>query len=287
MTPTPSSVLHALTGDLILGAFFSSTKDKEREAERVRRRPSHRALTDGTLDVLRAHLLAHVGLDADAAVDQAVEDVASGAPFLLRGPVGTGARRLARTIHDTGPQRGNVRIVGPGPECLLAHAQGATVYLDLETLPPLPAPYARRLFDPARGLRVIFAAPDERRARAALDHLRDRVRTIALAPLGPRRDEAPYLVQLFWATSLRSTRRVEELGVAALAAYAWPRNLDELFDQAVRLLAYLEHGGLRPAAAALDLAHQTLAEHFARIGFPVLAQADRELPLRPRRRRAA
>jgi len=27
-----------LIGDLVLGAFFSSTKDKEREAERVRRR---------------------------------------------------------------------------------------------------------------------------------------------------------------------------------------------------------------------------------------------------------
>lgn len=247
-------------------------------------------VTDGTLDVLRAHVLCHVGLDDVAAVDQAMDDIASGTPLLLRGPVGTGARRLARYVHATSPQRANPRIVGPAPACLLKYAQGTTVYLDLTDLPALPARYAARLLDPASGLRVIFAAPDERRARACLDHLRDRVRTVALVPLARRREEAPYLMQLYWATALRSTRRVDELGEAggrALAKYAWPRNLDELFDHSVRLLGYLEHGGLRAAAAALGIAHQTLHDHFARIGFPVLDQAERELPLRPRKRRAA
>lgn len=36
-----------------------------------------------------------------------------------------------------------------------------------------------------------------------------------------------------------------------------------------RLLAYLEHGKLREAAASLGIAHQTLADHFGRIGFKV------------------
>ena len=105
-------------------------------------------VTDGTLDVLRAHLLCHVGLDDTAAVDQAMEDIASGAPLLLRGPIGTGARRLARLIHDTSPQRANPHIVGAAPVCLLAHAQGATVYLDLSALPPLLSHYAARLSRP-------------------------------------------------------------------------------------------------------------------------------------------
>ena len=227
-------------------------------------------VTDGTLDVLRAHLLCHVGLDDTAAVDQAMEDIASGAPLLLRGPIGTGARRLARLIHDTSPQRANPHIVGAAPVCLLAHAQGATVYLDLSALPPLLSHYAARLLAPSSGLRVIFAALDERRALTHLDHLRDRVRTVPLAPLAQRRDEVPYLMQLHWATALRSSRRVDELGPAglrALISHAWPRNLDELFAQSVRLHALLEHGSVRLAAAALGVTRQTLDDHLARLGF--------------------
>ena len=227
-------------------------------------------VTDGTLDVLRAHLLCHVGLDDPAAVDQAMEDIASGAPLLLRGPAGTGARRLARLIHDTSPQRANPHIVGAAPVCLLAHAQGATVYLDLSALPPIPSRNAARLLAPASELRVIFAALDERRALTHLDHLRHRVRTVPLVPLAQRRDEVPYLMQLHWATALRSSRRVDELGPAglrALTSHAWPRNLDELFAQSVRLHALLEHGSVRKAAAALGITRQTLDDHLARLGF--------------------
>jgi transcriptional regulator with AAA-type ATPase domain len=107
-------------------------------------------------------------------------------------------------------------------------------------------------FDP---ITTIFAAPDERKARACLDHYRDRLRTIELMPLARRRDDVPHLLQFEWATELGTVEAVESLGakaVHALTAYDWPHNLEELIDHAPRLLAYHQHGGLRPAAAAAD-----------------------------------
>lgn len=78
------------------------------------------------------------------------------------------------------------------------------------------------------------------------------------------------LLALVWRDELRTGRRVDELArIDEIVSYDWPGGLHELREHAPRLLAYLEHGGLRPAARALGIAHQTLAEHFWRIGFPV------------------
>lgn len=238
--------------------------------------------TDPYLEALRAHLACHLGLLRDAAIDDALASVASGDPLLLLGPSGTGARRLAAVIHATSPHRNNPRITGLSPLYLLNHAHGATVFIDVDRLPALSARYVATLFDRARGLRLVFAATDERRARTCLDHYRDGLRTIPLVPLAHRLDDVPHLVQFHWATECASDHTVSELGPAALRAlttYIWPRNLDELFDQSPRILAYHQHGGVRRAAAALGIAHQTLAQHLARIDFPILGQAEREPPL--------
>ena len=129
----------------------------------------------------------------------------------------------------------------------------------------------------SRSLRTIFAAADDRRVRARIDTYRDKVRTVQLMPLARRPEDFPHLLALHWIDELRTRRRVEELGpgLAKIAQYKWPRNFDELREHSPRLLAYLEHEGLRRAAAALGIKHQTLSGHFRRIGFPVLDQADR------------
>lgn len=243
--------------------------------------------TDLGLEATRAHLACAIGIDRDAEVDQAVIDVASGEPLLLVGAHGTGKRRLAAVIHATGPQRDNVRIDGAPVPGLIRFAQGASVYVDLDTLPALPARYVAALFDRRRGLRLIFATTDERHARRCLDHYTARLRTIALTPLAWRLQDVVHLLQFIWSTEWASVEPVAALGpdaLAALAAYPWPRNLEELYDQAPRLLAYQQRGGLRPAAAALGIRHQTLAQHLARLGFPIVPQRERETPLHGRAR---
>lgn len=241
-------------------------------------------MTDRYLETLRSHLCCHLGILHDAAVDDALADIAGGEPLLLIGPPGTGARRLAAAIHATSPQRENPRLMGMAPPSLLRHAQGCTIFLDLDQLTMLSAPYLATLFDRAHGLRIILAASDDRIARARLDHYRERVRAITLVPLARRRDDIPHLLQFHWSTELSTRADVTALGpdaLAALQAHDWPHNLDELYEHSRRLLAYHQHGGLRPAAAALGIKHQTLVGHFARIGFPLHAHIDCERPRPP------
>lgn len=233
---------------------------------------------DTQLEVLRPELARCLGLDDHKAIDEAIELVAEGRPIALLGPAGTDAARLAEAVHKASPQRNNFFLsVTTSPLPSLEHAYGGTVFLDLDQVKKLPAPYVRALFEPSRSQRAIFAAADDRRLRARLDTYRDKVRTITLAPLARRPADIPHLLALHWIEELRTRRRVEELGrgLRAITAYDWPRNFDELREHSPRLLAYLEHEGLRPAAAALGIKHQTLSGHFRRIGFPVLDQADR------------
>lgn len=231
--------------------------------------------TDFRLEALRAHLACHLGLLCDRAIDDALTTIAAGHPLLLMGPSGTGARRLARVIHATSPRRGTPLLDGLPPLCLLHHAHASTVFIDVDETRTLPARETAALFDPSLGIRVIFAARDDRRARSVLDHYRDRVRPLNLTPLADRLDDVPHLLQFHWATELDTAHSVTALGPRALrslTSHNWPRNLDELYEHSPRILAYHRHTSLRRAAAALGITHQTLSGHLARIGFPVTRQ---------------
>lgn len=228
---------------------------------------------DTQLEVLRPRLAACLGLERHQAVDEAIELVASGRPVALVGPRGTDARRLAEAIHAASPQRGGAFVEAETSLPALDGLHGAAVFVDLDRVKRAPATWLRAAFDPARALRVVLACAHDRRVRHVLDHYRERIATIRLVPLAQRPDDVPALLARHWIDELRTTRRIEELGVgiAALAAYPWPGNLEELREHGRRLLAYLEYGGLRPAAMALGVKHQTLAEHFRRIGFEASA----------------
>ena len=235
--------------------------------------------TDPYLDALRTHLACHIGLTRPAAVDDAIAIVASDRPLLLLGPRGTGARRLASIIHATSVHRARPLLMGGLPLLgLLGHAQGATLFVDLDHIDALPARVAAALFDPARGLRLVFAAADENRARARLDHYRDHVAAITLTPLAARPDDIVPLLAFLWSTELETTHSVESLGTAALRALAthtWPNNLDELCEQAPRLLACLTHPTLRSAAASLGITRQTLGQHLDRLGVALVPAGAR------------
>lgn len=225
---------------------------------------------DGQLAVLRPKIAECVGLDRDAEIDRILTVVA--APrrraLALVGPTGTGAARLAAAIHQTSPQRNNffLRIeTAPLPSPDLA--VGGTIFVDLDGVAKLPAPYLQTLLDPDRGLRVIFAATSDRVMQARLDTFKD-VDVIKLVPLATRREDILRLVAIHWIDELHSPRRLDELvGVDKISEHDWPRNLDELYDVSTRLHAYLVHGGLRAAATALGITHQALGKYFHRVGF--------------------
>lgn len=227
---------------------------------------------DTHLDVLRPRLAWCLGLDDHAAIDGAIETIAAGGPLALVGPAGSDAARLACAIHDASTRRQNFFLpVVATPLPSLDHANGGTAFVDLDRIAKVPASYVAALLDDLRGVRPIFAASSERVLREHLDDHAHRLRRVSLVPLAKRRAEVVRLLALHWIGELHTGRHVEELGpaVAALAQHDWPRGVEELREQSPRLLAYLEHGGVRPAAEALGITHQTLGAHFKRIGFAV------------------
>lgn len=230
---------------------------------------------DRALDELRTRLAWGLGLEAHAAIDDAIEAVASGGPLLLMGPPGSEGERLATEIHRAGPPTAVPPVsVVAAPLPPLAGLAG-TIVIDLDRVGTVPARYVEALIDPASGVRPILLARSERRALACLDIFRDRVRGVTLRPLAERRDEIPRLLAMLW-RECGSLRTVDELGAALddVVTYRWPRGVAELRAHAPRLLAYLEHGQVSAAARALGVTRQTLGEHFARIGFPALNVTD-------------
>lgn len=213
---------------------------------------------DQQLVALRSRLAWSLGLDAHAAVDDGLAAVASREPLLLLGP---------RGLDD---------------EALIDALDGAVLRVDLDADRALSAPLAAQVFTPRRDSRVVFRATKEGRARSVLDTYVERVRILRLVPLSARAEEVRRLLQVIWRDELGSGREVGELGPRALGGlvgYRWPGQIDELRAHAPRLLAYHQRGGLRAAARALGVTHQTLAGHLNRIGVPIRDQVDRELPL--------
>lgn len=212
-------------------------------------------------------------------VDAALEVIAREQPLALIGPPGTDALMLARHIHAAGAHRQHfcLELTQAGAVPSIDHAIGGTVIIDLDRFGRVTKRVAEALLDrpsagPRRGLRAIFLTPSRARLVGALDVWRTTVDELAVPALAARTSEVPTLLAHLWLHELGTRRRVEELGPSALAALTettWPRNLDSLREAAPRLLAILEHGTLRAAAASLGITRQSLASSLARLGVSV------------------
>lgn len=240
---------------------------------------------DPGLEAVRARLSVSVGLDAHPVVDETIVAVADGTPLALVGPRGLDALPLARAIHDaTTP--GRAFTVADGVELPRFEVATGTLVVDLDRVRRLPRGLVDAMLDARSAARVIFLATRAGRVRIRLDTYAPRVRMVELVALDRRPADIVRLLAMIVRDELRSDQRIEDLGprsLRGLAAYRWPRGLDELRQQAARIVAYLTHPSLRRAAAALGIAHQSLAAHLRRIGVVILDQADREPALPPPR----
>ncbi len=230
---------------------------------------------DEHLQALRRPAAWTLGLTAPAVVDAALEVIAHGLPLALVGPPGTDVLALARQIHATSAHRQHfcLELVQAGAVPALDHALGGTVIVDLDRVGRVSKRLVEALLErgagPRRGLRAIFLATRARQLEGALDVYAADVEQLAVPALAARGGDVPALLAHVWLHELGSRRRVEELGAAALAALTtapWPRNLDSLREAAPRLLALIEHGTIRAAAAALGLTRQALASALGRLG---------------------
>jgi hypothetical protein len=217
---------------------------------------------------LRTQLAWRLGLAAHAAVDDALTRVVTDQDLVVFTPVAADAISLAAELHAAGPRQANP-LRGGAVRPPLEQVVGGTIVLDLARLGPLPAPYVHRLLGGGGVWRTIYIAPSLRVLHTHLGVAPAHLATVTLVPLAHRAAEILPLVADLWADG-GATHHPDALGPVvrrALARHRWPRGLGELQLAAARLLAYLTHGAVRPAAAALGISHQALTAHFARLGF--------------------
>lgn len=213
-----------------------------------------------------------------------IEAATSSGPILITGEPGCEQEQLARAIHAMSLRRTQEIVeIARLPEdrsaqiALVKQASKAktTVVLSLDPDgPPLDPVFSSMLWSTSYGVRVIALARTAEIARGALtEALVAQMRHVLLRPLAYRTVEIDQLLDRMLAER-NATQRTADLSRtnrAALRGYDWPRNLAELRQIAEGLTAHAATGGLRPAAKLLGRPHQSLGNHFARVGltFPL------------------
>lgn len=207
----------------------------------VELRPGAKLLAvDARLLRLRPLLAMSIGLDAHAAVDDALGAISTRAPLLVVGPRGLAEDAWLDELSDD------------------------TLRVDLDR-ERITAPRAASIF--ASDRRVVFRAAKAKRAVIDLDSHIARVRTVVLAPLVERMGEVPRMLDAI-VRELGEAHGVEAFKpelLVGVGRYTWPRGVDELREHARRLVALHRCGSVRAAARSLGVAHQTLAQHLARV----------------------
>lgn len=242
---------------------------------------------DESLRLLRPRLQWAIGLRAHAEVDQALEDVASNAPLLLvgprNGPRNSEQRALAEEIHRRSSFRHRDFVVSPFAfatpaeyEAKLEHAQRGSLYLDLMDADPdrvaMPARFIARLF--GGGIRPIVVARDQEHAQRLLGADALGLRAIRLPPLDSRREEIPKLLDALLlqagpgaAEELLPLGALGDANVAALKAYAWANNFEDLRRVVPRLHSLLTNGlKLRASARAYGCSLGAQRDALKRLG---------------------
>jgi hypothetical protein len=239
-------------------------------------------------DDMRQHrptLFEILGAGAARGPDWVLVQAALGAgPLLFTGDAGCDLDRLARAVHAVSPRRIQPPVEGgPVPReraaqvALIRRAAKTSLILSLDSDASIDPEVAAMLFDARGGVRLLALAASPDVARRVVSAARvERMHHVPVRPLRSRGGDLATLLDRTFAERAGSLRVVEltPANQAALTAYAWPGNFDELRAVTDAIKEYITRGGLRPAAQSLGMPHQTLHRRLARIGLT--------LPLVPR-----
>lgn len=235
----------------------------------------------------RPTLFEILGPGADRPPDWVMVQAATGSgPLLLTGGTGCDLDRLAHAIHAMSPRRSrkpvevaSVPLERAAQVALVRQASKTSLILPLaQDGPPLDPEFAPMLFSTSFGVRLIALAPNLDVARYALTDAKvARMQHVPVYPLAYRSGEIDKLIDRRFTERgfhLRAADLTPE-NQAALKAYDWPNNFDELREIADGIIAHKTLGGLRPAAESLGIpSHHKLARHFERVGlgFPLFSE---------------
>lgn len=222
-----------------------------------------------------------LGAQRFEAIDDLTMAAMHGDHVLLLGEPGNDQERLARAIHSASLRRRHhfVRAFpdedGRLDRQLISYAERGTLWLDLEPARiNIDPDFIEQLLLPDANVRVVISARtlDITRKCVGID-LVGRAHQVAIPPLRERAGEIAALLERSFIERRSSLRLADftERNQAALLAYKWPSNLEELRNTADRLVQLAPFTKERAAAIALKIPRTTLQRWLDSLGL--------ELPL--------
>lgn len=207
--------------------------------------------------------------NADTSASDVIVTATSGVNLLVLGESGGDQERLGRVIHAISLLRGReLTILAREPDdrrlqlALIDRASRSSMVIHVGAKTPvMDAAFASMIFSPSQHIRAIVLADSASRAESVLGAANVRtMRNIVIRPVALRGDSVPNLLDRML-IERGSDLRVSSLRVqnrAALRAYHWPNNFDDLRVAAERLIALAREGSLLRASKALGIGVSSL-----------------------------
>lgn len=208
---------------------------------------------------------------------EAIVIATSGTNIVITGEAGCEQERLATLIHRISLVRGREPVVVDAvPEeraaqrAVLDRAARSTFVFKIGPKSPVAdATFVSMLFSPSFHIRVVAIAPTVAKANDVLTEQNVRtMRQIVVRPLSQRSAAVPHLLDRMF-SERGSTLRFAELTTknqAALQAFEWPGNFDDLRLAADRLTAIAREGSILRASKAINVSTSTLHYWFTQLG---------------------
>jgi len=227
----------------------------------------------------RPDLVERLGYDLDAVVDEVLIEGVRGANFLIIGEKGCGQRGLVKAIHQASLRRTRALVHGVGSPSL-AEIEGArrgTLSFPVNG-EPVDRDIVAFLLSAQAHVRFAAIAPslDSAVSSLGVDAI-SRMHKVVIRPLRERGGDLDHLINRLF-VDRRASMQMADLTArnqAALRAYAWPENVDEL-RKTVDIIAVLaREPNVTKAAELLGVARSSLRYKLDAIGLttPILTNA--------------
>lgn len=215
-----------------------------------------------------------LGVQRFEVIDDLLMAALRGEHVLVLGEPGNDQERLARAIHAASLRRRHHFVkAGAGrlDAQVLEYADRGTLWLELEAA-RVEHDFIAQLLAPSMNVRIVMSTRSIDIARRSVGvELVARAHHVTIPPLRERAGEIATLLERAFIErrSLLRLADFTEANQAALVAYSWPRNLEELRETADRLVELAPFDKERPAAAALKIPRSTLQRWLSNLGLEV------------------